>query len=80
MRTYTNNDTRVANNITAEREWALYALYREEETEKVEERRGQRMQPEEEEESEEERCEIGQPEDLLESEDELRSGQTKRAK
>ncbi len=42
-RTYTTNDTRVANNITAERERALYALYREEETKKVEERRGQRM-------------------------------------
>lgn len=68
-RTYTNNGTRVANNIIAERERALYALYREEEIEKEEDSRGRSMRPEEEEESGEERSEIGGPEDLLESED-----------
>src|ERR1700734_859685 len=56
-RTYTNNGTRVANNIIAERERALYALYREEEIEKEEDSRGCSMRPEEEEESGEERRE-----------------------
>lgn len=70
QRTYTNNGTRVANNIIAERERALYAIYREEEIEKEGNSRGCSMRPEEEEESGEERSEIGGPEDLLESEDE----------